>query len=380
MTASLIEMHRWLVGQALPKWAGAGFDPAFGGFRERLDLTGAPVPGVAHRLVTQARQIYVYSHASLLGWHRDGAALAQQAVETLMRRYKSPDGKPGYVFSVDPTDTHVVDDRRDAYGHAFLLYALSWWYRVTKDTRLVDEADRVIAFFATQFLTMPSGGIARETHSPWRLQNPHMHYFEAMIAWHEATGEARFLAQADAMFDLFATRFWQPGSQTLSEYFDDTWAPAPGERGQIYEPGHHFEWAWLLRKYARFTGRSTAPFVDGLYRTGLLGRLRDGRLADEALPGASGNAHPHKTSTRLWPLTEWAKSAAVEYEGGNAGARNDALAAFDCLQTNFCRPEYAGGWIDHIDIDRRPLVDFMPATSLYHLFLAVAEASRVFKI
>ena len=33
----------------------------------------------------------------------------------------------------------------------------------------------------------------------------------------------------------------------------------------------------------------------------------------------------------------------------------------------------AGGWIDHLNETHQPLVDYSPASSLYHLFLAAAE-------
>jgi mannose-6-phosphate isomerase len=36
-----------------------------------------------------------------------------------------------------------------------------------------------------------------------------------------------------------------------------------------------------------------------------------------------------------------------------------------------------GGWIDHIDPMGRPIVAMIPASTLYHLFMAVAEAARV---
>ena len=69
------------------------------------------------------------------------------------------------------------------------------------------------------------------------------------------------------MFELFASRFFLPGSGVLCEYFDDELKPLPGERGQIVEPGHHYEWIWLLRWYERESGRAVQRYVDGLFGT-----------------------------------------------------------------------------------------------------------------
>ena len=50
----------------------------------------------------------------------------------------------------------------------------------------------------------------------------------------------------------------------------------------------------------------------------------------------------------------------------------------DALTENFLDRPFAGGWIDQIGADGAPLVDYAPASSLYHLFLAAAEMSRAF--
>jgi mannose-6-phosphate isomerase len=371
-------IRQWLIGAALPKWGSVGFDSTFGGFRERLDLQGRPIADVPYRLLTQARQIYAFSHAFLLGWAPEGRDLAGSAVDNLRRRYESPDGSPGYVFSVSPT-SGAVDPRRDFYGHAFVLFALAWWYRVSADARCVDTALRLMETMDRIFGAASGGGYVDGHPYPQgqRIQNPHMHYFEAMVAWHQATGEARFLARAGEIFGLFCGRFWQPRTKSLPEYFDQDWTPVDGDAGAFFEPGHHFEWSWLLRAYGRMAGRSVEPYAHQLYETAeRQGFLEDGRIADQVLPGRG----VHKGSTRLWPHTEWAKASAAEFESGNEHAGAAALKALALLQARFCRPELSGGWIDHLDGEGRPIVEFMPATSLYHILLAVAEVGRVFDL
>src|SRR5215470_7820405 len=90
--AAFHRIQRWLVEAALPKWGSVGYDPAFGGFHERLDLEGRPIADVPYRVMTQARQVYAFSHAFLLGWAPGGRDLAGSAVENMRRRYESPDG------------------------------------------------------------------------------------------------------------------------------------------------------------------------------------------------------------------------------------------------------------------------------------------------
>ena len=69
---SVARLRRWVVGQALPLWGEAGFDSTRGSFIERLTFGGAPLPSAPRRAMVQARQIYVFSHAALLGWRPQG--------------------------------------------------------------------------------------------------------------------------------------------------------------------------------------------------------------------------------------------------------------------------------------------------------------------
>jgi mannose-6-phosphate isomerase len=44
------------------------------------------------------------------------------------------------------------------------------------------------------------------------------------------------------------------------------------------------------------------------------------------------------------------------------------------LLERFLDRPFAGGWIDHISADGAPLVDYVPASSLYHLMFAASDA------
>ena len=58
--------------------------------------------------------------------------------------------------------------------------------------------------------------------------------------------------------DLCIEKFIDPASGALREFFAADWSPALGVEGQI-QPGHHYEWAFLLDRWARLpvaTGRT----------------------------------------------------------------------------------------------------------------------------
>ena len=89
--------------------------------------------------MVQARQIYVFSHAALLGWRPEGKVAALQAAHRLIDRYHGVDGSRGWVFSVHP-DGAVHDAKRDFYAHAFALFGLAWAYKLAPEPRFLSAA------------------------------------------------------------------------------------------------------------------------------------------------------------------------------------------------------------------------------------------------
>jgi mannose/cellobiose epimerase-like protein (N-acyl-D-glucosamine 2-epimerase family) len=85
----------------------------------------------------------------------------------------------------------------------------------------------------------------------------------------------------------------------------------------------------------------------------------------------------HKASRRCWPHTEAIKAEVAADEAGDEQAAPRAAQTIDRLLGAFLGRPVAGGWIDHVDANGSPIVDTMPASTLYHVFLATAEADRV---
>lgn len=377
LAARLAAARGWCVGAALPFWAETGFDRTFGGFHERTDLAGRPVLDAPRRTMVQARQIYVFAHAALLGWRPEGAETALHAAERLLARNWRADGADGFVFSTDATG-RVIDGRRDAYAHAFVAFGLAYAWRLAPEPAFRKAADAIFALFDRALQAETWGGHLGEAprSDPLRRQNPHMHLFEACLAWYEATGEARHLARAGEIFGLFTTRFMDGDAGVLLECFDDAWRPAPGADGRRWEPGHHFEWIWLLRRYAAASGRRVDLWTQQLLAPALAqGFAEDGLIHDAVAVGGGVMAG----SSRVWPHTEALKAAAAETEVGRPDMERLAIRALDALSDNFLGRPFPGGWIDHLGADRAALSDFAPASTLYHVLLALAEASRVFE-
>ena len=245
-------VRHWMFEEALPFWAEHGVDRAFGGYVEQLTLDGLDAAVDFKRTRVICRQIYVFSHAALLGYG-SGAELARHGYLYLTEKaWLGPDR--GWARLLD-RHGRMKDATPDLYDLAFVLFALGWYFRLTGDSEAKAWAMRTLDFIETRMRHPGQRGyLTALPASGHRKQNPHMHLLEAALANLEACGDERFLALADEMVGLFCDHFYDGVSGTLGEYFDESWRRAPGEAGRAVEPGHHFEWAWLLLRPQGFRG------------------------------------------------------------------------------------------------------------------------------
>jgi mannose/cellobiose epimerase-like protein (N-acyl-D-glucosamine 2-epimerase family) len=366
-------VRRWMFEDALPFWAEHGVDRAFGGYVEQLRLDGSDGAVDFRRVRVIARQIYVFSHAALMG-HRAYGDLARRGYYYLIgKAWQGP--HLGWARLLD-RQGRVKDATPDLYDHAFVLFALGWYYRLDKDADVLRWSLSTLDFIDTHM--RHSGGrgyFAEVPASGHRKQNPHMHLLEAALVNLEASGDGRFLTLANEMVALFCDHFYDGATQTLGEYFDDSWGRATGDAGRMVEPGHHFEWAWLLAGYQRIVGRDMREFVRGLI----------------AFAEAHGvDRHSHATfnvvrddglvldgGSRTWPNAERIQAAVALFELEGRDPRPMFEQSGRLLLDRYLSHAPRGTWIDHFAADGTPLADTIPASTLYHVFLAFAEMLRV---
>ena len=250
-TDRLQAYQAWIAKVALPAWSTIGFDAAAGRFRERLDRAGAPL-AVPHRSMVQARQIYVFSHAHHLGWFPEGGQLAERAMASLRRDFAEVSaGQASFAFSID-AGGQTVSATRDAYAHAFVLFATAWLYRVTGDPALLELAEQTNAFVKARLVDPRHGGLfdAYPEAPAEKRQNPLMHLLEAYLALERAAPGRGYLEDARGLVAVFLALLFSERDGVLLEYFVEDWSPHPDSaRATVFEPGHHFESVRLQRVY-----------------------------------------------------------------------------------------------------------------------------------
>lgn len=357
----------------IPFWAHRGFNADSNLFRERVSLDGTPDLKQPTRCMVQARQVFSLCVAAKLTGACEYQEIVARGVDGLRRSFLADRGARGCYYSADPTG-RPLDERRDTYAHAFVILALATATEVLGDDSLLKDVERLVQYLLSDLSDGELGSFLssdQPTDRTVRLQNPHMHLLEALLAAEQTVSTGRYSELACCIVERFRSSMYVTALDVVAERFDAEWqAPTPVD-SITWEPGHQFEWAWLLDWYARLANVAKLPEGEFMARTALRLGVTDLGVTDE-VTGHRVVAHP---SYRLWPQTELIKAVAIgTFE---TDSLNALAVAVDSLNSRFLGQAHPGCWLDRLDESGRPLSEWVPASSLYHLMMAMSEVDHL---
>jgi mannose-6-phosphate isomerase len=362
LTALFASVQQHFLNVIVPLWQGPGWNADMALPYEALDAEHQPLPPQRYRAMACARQLFLFSslidHPSV----PDAASRAAALFRSLQHHFHDAE-HGGWFYSIDPNGA-PLDRRKDLYTHAFIIFACAhYWARVREPLvesvfnaalnvvaeRFADGTGLYGAMLAEDWSSLDSGP----------LQNPLMHLAEAFLATLSVREDA---ATAEALDKL---------AQGMQERFVDTAHGVMLEKplnavDNWYEPGHQFEWFFLLDSSSRLRGsplhrsltqafgHAEAQGVDP--QTGAVmamlevdGKVRDG-------------------TQRIWAQAEYLRALALRPDSEEA--LNRELKA---LKTRFL---HASGWNECLDSKGQVSRSDMPSTTPYHLatcYIGLAE-------
>ena len=358
-------LRDWLRTRTLPLWSTLGQHDS-GAFAESLALDGRRVDA-PRRARVQARQIYVFAHAGLMGWEGPWARIVTSGLESLEADFVREDGLMRTLLAPDgsPMDETVM-----VYDQAFHLLALATALKAGIGGRGAHVRGQ--ALLASLLERAGENGALREEGSHPFQSNAHMHLLEAALAWEEVSDAPVWRDASDRIARLALTTFIDANSGRLREFFDERWAPASGEAGRLVEPGHQFEWAWLLARYA--AARGDGEILTAARRLHAMGREGVSERRRVAVNALNDDGEMRTTRARLWPQTEWLKSSLIlahcVSEHDRAAYMADASEALRALWL-YLTPD--GLWRDTLLESGKFIEEPSPASSLYHIVAAFAQ-------
>jgi mannose-6-phosphate isomerase len=397
LTNQIFNLEQWMTKKALPLWSTTGINPGNASVYERLNASGEPDLSANLRTRVQARQIFVFASAQSMGW-MDNALPRVAGIDGFLNKYAKQGKNEAGFAQLLSHDGVIIDGKKDAYDFAFYILACAYRYKVFHDLNALDQANKLVNHIEMEFKDASGGWLEGSYNSIYRRQNPHMHLFEAFLTCYEFTRDGKWLAKAGQIYTLFESVFFDHKTHVIREYFNKDWTLAAGHHGDIVEPGHMYEWIWLLRWYQKLSEVPVDLYCDALYRKAL--EIGCDKTTFLVFDGVTSDGTVINGSKRLWPITELIKASlaqaiahpeqATEYENNAAKAINtlfsfylDSNVTGSFLPAKFCHDNeaaekvvdnYSGRYIDQLGADNSVVAAHSPASTLYHIAMAAIVA------
>lgn len=368
------QLRDWMFGYAWPLWSAQGLHESYR-FHETLDFAGRPSGDSESRVRTQARQIYSFALAHQLGWNKELAAnIVMRAVPVLLKSVFREDGIAGRRIDVETG--RLTDATGDLYDTAFCLLALAQSRDIIGHALADEHIARILGNVDTTLRLEAGNGYRESLPEPLsRQHNPHMHLFESLLLIYEKTHDAGILERAEELYEFISRLFFDRDARLVREA-----VTAEGsDVSSGYDPGHLMEWVWLMGYRSRLRGCELPDFAYELYERACEANVRYGNARMQL----SNDDRLVDRTARLWSQTETLKGHLCIAELGRAQLAASATdAAAKCasdINDHWLNAPVRGGWLDQFDDKGELVATGMPASTGYHLYLAIAELTRVAK-
>ena len=371
------ELIKWQNDEALTIWHTEGVDLAKGECFEAIDLVDGKATDAPRRARIVPRQIYSFLEGARLGWNGPAEEIATGLFDWFTGTYLT---RAGYIAAAANLKNEITDDTFDLYNQAFALFGFANIAASVESRKALAEehAANLLNYLLENYRHSEAGFREANPDKQPLCSNPHMHMFEACLAWEAVSDDPVWTELADEIAELAMNSFIDPISGGLREFFDLDWSPMPGDKGRIMEPGHQFEWAWLLCRWGRSREDAGALVAARrLYDIAWTYGVDESRSV--AFMALNDDFTVHDPVARLWGQTEWIK-AAVALAEISIGPERDAYladipASVAALRVYFENAP-AGLYLDKLDPDGSFADEPAPASSLYHIVCAISELDK----
>ena len=353
LTSLFAAVHQHFHDVIVPMWQGPGWNAELALPYESLDAGLVPLPPQRYRAMACARQLYVF--ASLIGEVPGAEERAAALFRSLQRHFHDAE-HGGWFYSIDPQGT-PLDPSKDLYTHAFILFACAhYWAKVREP--LVESVLNAALQVVEQRFASPDGLYEASLGRDWTslgsgpLQNPLMHLAEAFLAVlavrQDASVQRALLALCDGMFE----RFTDPQQRVMME-------KPLGAVDNWYEPGHQFEWYYLLASSPLLRGGKLHTALEHSFDQTEHSGVDPRSAAVCAMLAPQPQAAPRDATQRIWAQAEYLRALTLR-----PSSQATLLRQLQALQRHFLHPR---GWHECLDADGLVSRQDMPSTTPYHL-------------
>lgn len=356
-----------LTTDILPFWIRHGMDKERGGFYGGITNNLAVDKDAPRGALLSSRILWTYSAAYRR--YPDPAYLdmARWAFDDLMTHFW--DAEYGGLYWVVDAWGQPVNTRKQIYGQAFGIYALSEYFSAAGEGQALDKAAALFRAIQEHGYDAQNGGYLEAYTRDWQLEqdlrlsavdmnekksmNTHLHVMEAytnlLRAWRNADVETSFAVppaelerRQKELIQVMMQHIVHLGTYHTTLFFDECWR----RRSDHVSFGHDIETSWLLVEAAEVAGdRSLIEPARSLALNMAQTVYNEGLDADGGLMYEAGPSGWVDDSKEWWPQAEAAVGFLNAYQlGGQEHFFHAALRSWDFIEAHLIDRQY-GEWL-----------------------------------
>ncbi|WP_341522449.1 AGE family epimerase/isomerase [Pseudomonas sp. G.S.17] len=349
----------------VPLWLGPGWNADMALPYEAVDAEHRPLPPQRYRAMACARQLFVFSslidHPSV----PEAADRAAALFRSLQGHFHDAENG-GWFYSIDPQGA-PLDRRKDLYTHAFIIFACAHYWAKVREPLVESVFNAALTVVAERFAD-GTGLYEAMLGEDWTslntgpLQNPLMHLAEAFLATLAVREDAATVGALDDLVHGMQERFVDNAHGVMLE-------KPLGAVDNWYEPGHQFEWFFLLDSSSHLRGSPLHTSLTQAFAHAEAQGVDPQTGAVVAMLEVDGTVRDG--TQRIWAQAEYLRALALRPDSEAALGRE-----LRALQTRFL---HASGWNECLDSAGQVSRSDMPSTTPYHLatcYIGLAEYFR----
>lgn len=246
------EVRQCLLTNILPYWKRLR-DYEHGGFFGQVTGDEQVQTTAVRGAILYARLLWTFSACRCLDE-------AREVKEYIFAHFLDP-VYGGSYWSVDYLG-HPLDTKKHFYAQAFMIYGLSEYARVNKDSDCLEAAVNLYHLLEKHARDTQDGGYFEAATQQWqplhdvrlsekdentaKSQNTHLHILEAYCNLYRIWPQAELKASIEQLITVFIDHILQPSGH-LGLFFDNAWHVT----NQHFSYGHDLECSWLLDEAAQ---------------------------------------------------------------------------------------------------------------------------------
>ncbi|MEP7322642.1 MAG: AGE family epimerase/isomerase [Saprospiraceae bacterium] len=274
-------MEYLLRSNLVDKWYPAAIDTLYGGYLSTFDKEFKPIGKQDKMIVSQARHLWNNSKASV---HWPSETKFQEFAKHGFHFLKDKmwdHQYGGYFQDVDRSGKPAGDSSKTAYGNSFGLYAVSAYYKMSKDTSALALAKKTFMWLEKhahdsiykgyyQHLSKSGSHLIRQPSTPstselgYKDQNSSIHLLEALTELYSIWPDPLVKERLEEMIYLIRDKIVNDKGNLIL-FFQPDWTPVSfrdSDRAVILSHhgldhvswGHDIETAYLLMEASEVAG------------------------------------------------------------------------------------------------------------------------------